>query len=484
MCGIIGIISNNSQEVASQVLGGLLTLQHRGQDAAGILSFDNTSHRFNIHKGLGLINNIFNDVNKIKKLKGNIAIGHTRYATTGSDDENDIQPLVTGFPHGIAMAHNGNIVNYHQLTHKLRVENQHQFLTTNDLELFLTLFSQCLSGSRANINDLKKASESIFENAIGAYSIVGILAEKGIFGLRDPNGIRPLVLGKKEINNKLEYILCSESNALNFLDFEYIRDIEPGEFIFITNEAEVFSFKTKKLEPKKSCMFEWVYFSNAESDIENRSVYQTRINLGLELAKEISPLIELNKIQPDIVSPVPDTSRSAAIAVSEYLNIPYRECLIKNRYVQRSFILKSDQERAKAIELKLSPIISEIKGKRILLIDDSLVRGTTAKRIISLLKSHGATEVTFALTCPPLKHGCFYGVDFPNETELIANNRNNEEIKEIINANELIYLTRKGLKKALKSSEICTACIDGKYPTDITSSNEFKEKRNINKILE
>ncbi len=484
MCGIIGIIANNSRDVSSQVLGGLLTLQHRGQDAAGILSFDREYHRFNMHKDLGLVNNVFNQKIRVDNLKGQMAIGHTRYATTGSDQSCDIQPLVTGFPHGLAMAHNGNIVNYHELATSLREKYHHQFLTTNDLEIFLNLFCQELSGTRGSIENLQNAAKAILENAIGAYSIVGILAEHGLFGLRDPNGIRPLILGKKVDKNdktKIEHILCSETNALNFLGFEYVRDISPGEFIFIHHNGEIFSFRSQVSKTKTAhCMFEWVYFSNAESSLEGRSVYQTRLNLGIELAKEIK-LNYGSKIMPDIVCPVPDTSRSAAIAASEILAIPYRECLIKNRYIQRSFILKTDEERDRAVMLKLSPIISEIENKSILLVDDSLVRGTTAKRIIKLLKDHGAREVIFALTCPPLKHGCFYGVDFPDEKKLIAVEKTTQEIQEEIGADELIYLSQEGLKKAIGLNDLCMACLTGKYPTDTKNAKEFTTKRNINR---
>lgn len=487
MCGVFGIINGPSistdKYASYDVYRALLTLQHRGQDAAGILSFDSKENQFYSHKELGLVNEIFKP-NHFDLLKGEMAIGHTRYATTGSDSSNDVQPLVTGFPIGVGMAHNGNIVNYHRLREVVRTEHRRQLLTNNDLEIFLSFWCRTLMEEQSGGNEFKftqavKAAEKIFESTIGAYSIVGLLAGEGLFGLRDPNGIRPLLLGKKGEGSDISYALSSETNALEFLGYEVVRNIAPGEFIFINRDCEIQSYHFQNPENQiKPCMFEWIYFSAVESTIENRPVYGARRSLGERLSIKVRNLMGAGEISPDIVCPVPDTSRSSAIALAESLNLTYRECLIKNRYVQRSFILKTQEDREKAVRLKLSPVRSEIQGKSILLVDDSVVRGTTSKRIVHLLKEAGAKEVILAITCPPIRYGCFYGVDFPRKEDLVAYNKSLEQIQESIEVDKVIYLDEEDLSKALNLPSMCRACIDGKYPTSVEDANEFCERRN------
>ncbi len=487
MCGVIGVIKTQSyQEITSdaayEAYRGLLTLQHRGQDAAGVLSFDSFQNKFFSHKELGLVAQVF-DRSKLEGLSGNIAIGHTRYATAGNDDASDIQPLVTGYPLGIGFAHNGNIVNYQNLSNDIKSNLGQQLLTTNDLEIFLNIFCNEIKDFKSlNFNNLKNAANMVFEKVIGAYAVVGILASQGLFGLRDPNGIRPLILGRKKSKDgeSYDYALSSESHSLQFLGHEIVRDVRPGEFIFIDNNGEIYShFFYAQNEDFATCMFEWVYFSSAESILENRSVYSARLELGRKLAKRVNELIEKKEINPDIVCPVPDTSRTSAISLAEEVNLPYREALIKNRYVQRSFILKGQGEREKAVELKLSPVRSEIEGKKILLVDDSIVRGTTSKRIIQMLKRFGAKEVTLAITCPPLRYGCVYGIDFPNPEELIARNKNETQMAKEIGADSVVYIDEVDLKEAIGKKDICTACISNKYPTCSLYNNEFMESRNI-----
>ena len=494
MCGVLGIISPMGQKPsrknkALDVYRGLLTLQHRGQDAAGILSYDSLTRKFHGQKDLGLVSQVFNKEN-LTSLKGNMAIGHTRYATAGGDQKEDLQPLVTGFPFGVGMVHNGNLVNYHSVSRNLKNTDKLQLLTSNDLEIFLNLWCKYMTEESKTkeflFQDAVRTCEKIFENVEGGFALLGIQADEGLFGIRDPYGIRPLVLGKRNIEdgeNSFEYCLCSETVTLNFLGFEYERDIEPGELIFINNRGEVLSHIIESKEKKKPapCMFEWVYFSGAESSIHNQSVYEARLNLGKLLANKARKLIETGEIRSDVVCPVPDTSRTASISLAENIGLPYREALIKNRYSQRSFILNTQEKRESAVELKLSPVISEIKGKRILLVDDSIVRGTTSKKIIELLKKYGAKEITLAITCPPLRYACYYGIDFPNPDELIAKDKTLEDIANWVGANKVIYLDEKDLNEAIGQENLCMACVNNQYPTSLKDAEEFLEMRKINK---
>jgi amidophosphoribosyltransferase len=491
VCGVIGVIGphleNNSEEntpfwAAYEAYRGLLTLQHRGQDAAGILTYDKSYRRFFKEKNLGLIANVFNQKN-IESLLGNMAIGHTRYATTGSDDKGDLQPMVTGSPFGIGMAHNGNLVNCHSLSESLKEEHHYQLLTSNDLEIILRYFAHFYHIGKKekafNFEVACNAVKKVYEVVDGGYGVVGLIADAGLIAFRDPKGIRPLSLGRKEIESKpgqYKYCVSSETVAINFLGYEIVRDIEPGEFIFIDLEGRVHS-KVVKEEKIAPCMFEWVYFSGAESTMHGKSVYTARLNLGKQLAKKAKKLIDDGVIKPDVVMPVPDTSRTAAISVAQHLGVDYREGLIKNRYIHRSFILNTQEKREKAIELKLSPIRSEIEGKNILLVDDSVVRGTTSKKIISLLKRYGAKDIFLGVTCPPLRYGCYYGVDFPSKQELIANGKKVDEISKYINAENIIYIDEQDLKEAIGISDLCMACVNGKYPTNALEGEKFAKSR-------
>ncbi len=487
MCGVIGVIGpyNDSKVpfwAAYEAYRGLLTLQHRGQDAAGILSYDKDRRKFYGHKDLGLVSQAISSEH-LETCTGNMAIAHTRYATVGTDGVGDLQPMVTGFPFGVGMIHNGNIVNYHSLAKELGESYDLQMLTNNDLELMLHLWCQKILEERGATNcpitfdHVKSSASWIIEKTKGAYALVGMLAGVGMFGLRDPDGIRPLMIGKRESGNGYEYCLASESLALNFLGFEVLRNVRPGEVVLITENGELQSSIVGHKEKPSHCMFEWIYFAGAESTIENQSVYGARLNLGKVLAEKTRSYIESGEINPDFVCPVPDTSRTASIGLAETLGLPYREGLIKNRYIQRSFILNTQDKREKAVELKLSPVRSEIEGRNILLVDDSVVRGTTSKKIIDLLKRFGAKEITLAITCPPLRYGCFYGIDFPAEDELIATGRSEEEIAKWVGANKVIYLDPEDVTSALEMEGLCMACINGKYPTDVSEGQEFARQR-------
>jgi len=491
MCGVIGITGAFDESkvpywAAYEAYRGLLTLQHRGQDAAGILSYDKDRRKFYGHKDLGLVSKAITSQH-LETCTGNMAIGHTRYATTGSDGIGDLQPMVTGFPFGVGMIHNGNILNYHALAEELGQKYDFQLLTNNDLELILHLWCQKILEQRGPSHEsisfdmIKKSAVDIMERANGAYALVGMLAGVGMFALRDPNGIRPLMLGVRQGKKGSEYCIASETLALNFLGFDFVRDIAPGEVILISEKGEIQSSVVVDKSKKSHCMFEWIYFAGAESQIEGRSVYGTRLNLGEVLSRKVQKAMDAGDINPDFVCPVPDTSRTASISLAENLSIPYREGLIKNRYIQRSFILNTQDKREKAVELKLSPVRSEIEGKNILLVDDSVVRGTTSKKIIELLKKFGAKEITLAITCPPLRHGCFYGIDFPSEQDLIANGKNEEAIAEWVGANKIIYLDEEDLKTAIGTDQLCMACVNNKYPTDISEGKRFAEIRKKSK---
>jgi amidophosphoribosyltransferase len=311
-----------------------------------------------------------------------------------------------------------------------------------------------------------------------------LIAEAGLFAFRDPYGIRPLMLGKK--NNR--YMVASETIPFSFLGYEYVRDLMPGELLFIDQKMQIHSKRLEKKDPKP-CMFEWVYFAGAEGEIESVAVYTARLALGRSLAEQIKEKIESGEIEADLVAPVPDTSRTAATALAESLQLPYREVLIKNRYIKRTFILNSKQKRERAVDLKLNPVVSQLKGKNIILVDDSIVRGTTSKKIIELVRRAGAKKVYFVSTCPPIRFPCFYGIDFPDQNELVAANRNAEEIALQLGADLVVYQNLPGLLKALEPPlasnqrfEPCLACLNGKYPTDVRESSRFTQLRNSERV--
>jgi len=457
MCGIIGIIGKN--RAIDSIYSALIALQHRGQDAAGATTYDRTFH---LKKGQGLVTNVFNQKN-IQRLEGNIGIGHVRYPTIGPGGVEDAQPFIIYMPYGIALAHNGNLVNYFDLKKEI-VEKEHRYLNSScDAEIILNV----LSVELANM-DLKSFSQQMFFNAlvgvykilIGSFSVVGIVANKGMFAFRDKNGIKPLVYG----NNSAGYIFASESVALDMLGCSEINDVLPGEAIFINQAGKLFQKKIYE-GTKATCIFEYVYFARPDSVIDGIGVYEARLRLGEELGKECLRI----GVKPDVVIPVPDTARGSAQMVAEILGVRHREGLIKNRYIYRTFIMPTQAQRIEAVRMKLNPIKSEIKNKKVLLIDDSIVRGNTSKEIIELIRSTGAKEVYFGVYSPPLKYPCVYGIDMQTRGEFIARNKSVEEIGKSINADALIYQTIDGLIKGVGGGDtgFCTACFTGKYPTEV-----------------
>jgi len=452
MCGIVGII-DSTNPVASKLYFSLVTLQHRGQDACGITTIDNNEIYFK--KNNNLVLNSFTEEDLLG-LKGKIGIGHTRYATIGSTGLTNVQPFVDEDTK-IAMGFNGNITNYFNLKEELEKQGV-VFKTTSDCELILYIFTEEYKKTK----NVFLASKKVIDTLQGAYSIVGIIPNKGLFSIRDVHGIRPLVIGKYNDG----YILSSESVVIQTLDFQFIRDSAPGEVIFISQDNINIQTKVFDGKQKAHCMFEWVYFARPESMIEERSVYKARLALGVLLGEKIKQEKLIEKYKIDVVVPVPDTSRSCAFKLSEVLKLKYREGLIKNRYIGRTFIMPSRENRVSGVHIKLNPIISIIKDKNILLVDDSIVRGTTSKRIIKLLRDAGAKNIVFVSSCPPIKYPCFYGIDMSTEMELIASNKTIPEIRDYMNANEVVYSEIDDLKKAIRR-DLCTACVSGVYPVSI-----------------
>jgi amidophosphoribosyltransferase len=459
MCGIIGFMGN--ERAIDKIYPGLLALQHRGQDAAGAATF---AQGFQLKKGNGLVADVFN-LKNIERLEGNTGIGHVRYPTVGTGAAEDAQPFIITTPYGIALAHNGNLVNYFDLKKKL-IESDLRYLNSNcDAEVILNVLSVELS--KMNLRKLTAAKlftalQSVYKKMVGSYAVVALIAGRGLVAFRDKNGIKPLVVG----NDESSYCFASESVALDLLGYKKIRDILPGEAAFVDNDLGCHFQQIEKGKKKAACIFEYVYFARPDSIIDGIGVYEARLRLGEELGKECLR----HALRPDVVMPIPDTARGAAQLVAEVLGVKHREGLIKNRYIHRTFIMPTQSERIEAVRLKLNPIKNEIRGKRVLLVDDSIVRGNTSREIISLVRSVGAREVYYGLYSPPLRFPCVYGIDMQTKGEFIARDRSIEDIRRSIDADALIYQTVEGLVKGVGAEEngFCTACFTGTYPTKIT----------------
>ncbi len=466
MCGVIGIIGNG--EVFRDLYQGLLAIQHRGQDAAGIITYDG---RFHTKKGNGLVRDIFTP-DHLQRLSGTIGIGHTRYPTIGGGRSEDAQPFQVNSPFGIIMGHNGNVINYQQLKKEL-FEKHHRLLNSdNDVEVILNVFAEELAAQktrRLRPHNVYKAVAGVFKKVKGSYSVVAYIAEQGLVAFRDPYGIKPLVFGLRRDGLVPSYGVASESVSLNILNFTEIQDVGAGEVLFIDQQHRLHR-KRIAHSPHTPCLFEWVYFARPDSFIDQVNVYDSRVNLGRFLAEEIRQ----HNLKIDVVVPVPDSARDAAIEIARILNLKYREALVKNRYIGRTFIMPSTDQRRSSVRQKLNPIASEFKGKNVLLVDDSIVRGNTSRAIIELVRECGAKKVYFAAYSPPLRFPCVYGIDMQTRTEFIARNADFEEIARKIGADKVIYQTLDSLKRAVqlgnaKLKHFCGACFDGRYPTgDVT----------------
>ena len=458
-CGIVGIhSSDDSKNVAPFVYYCLYALQHRGQESAGIASF-NSHEGLKYYCGMGLITDVFRDY-EIQTLQGNMAIGHVRYSTTGQSKIENSQPFVIDFGDGfIAMAHNGDIVNSEELRNELLNEGFY-FKSDSDSEVICYMLKK---EHYDNNKDVLAAIEAVCKRLVGSYALT-ILVDGKLYGVRDPMGIKPLAVAKRDD----EFILASETVAFDVINAEFIRDIKPGEVVYFENNE----LNSHMLESAGSCkishcMFEYVYFARPDSTIDEKNVYQTRMNIGEQLCK-------LYPIDADVVIPVPDSSIPAAIGYSRASGIPYGEGLIKNRYVGRTFIMPTQEERELAVRLKLNPIKSALKGKKIILIDDSIVRGTTSKKLLDLVKEAEPAEIHFLVGCPPVISPCYYGVAMATKKELIAANFSTEEIRKQLGIDSLGYITLESLVEAIgmPKEDLCLGCVNGEYPTEIPDGLE------------
>jgi len=458
-CGIVGIhCCDDSKNVASFAYYSLYALQHRGQESAGIATFD-SKKGLSYYCGMGLITDVFRDY-EIHNLTGNKAIGHVRYSTTGQSKLENSQPFVTDFGDGfIAMAHNGDIVNSEELRQEL-IDEGFYFKSDCDSEVICYMLKKA---HYDNNKDVLEAIESVCRRLIGSYALT-ILVDGELYAVRDPMGIKPLAIAKRDD----EFILASETVAFDVINAEYIRDIVPGEVVYFKND-EINSYMLESAGKCKlsHCMFEYVYFARPDSTIDGINVYETRMNIGRQLHK-------LYPIDADLVIPVPDSSIPAAIGYSRASGIPYGEGLIKNRYVGRTFIMPTQEERELAVRVKLNPIKDAIKGKKIILIDDSIVRGTTSKQLLDLVKEAEPAEIHFLVGCAPVVAPCYYGVAMATKKELIAANYSVEEIQKQLDIDSLGYITLPALVEAIgmDKEDLCLGCLNEEYPTEIPEGLE------------
>lgn len=457
-CGVFGVYSETPMDVAGMTYYGLYALQHRGQESAGIAVADGNS--IEMHKDLGLITEAFSNEEDLKKLKGNIAIGHVRYSTTGANTVANSQPLLANSKLGpISLAHNGNLVNA-DVIRELLEEGGHIFHTSIDTEVIATLIA------RGAKKGLEQAVVDAMQAVRGSFAMV-IMSKDKLIGARDPHGIRPLCIGKSGD----AYILSSESVALDAVGAEYVRDVKPGEMVTIDKDG-IKSFQYSEDAGCQTCAFEYIYFARPDSKIDGLDVYTTRIRAGEQLFHE-------HKIEADLVAAVPDSGIPAAIGYSKASGIPYGIAFIKNRYVGRTFITPSQELREKAVSVKLNPLKVNVKGKRVIIIDDSIVRGTTSKHLVDALKDAGATEVHFLVASPPVKFPCYFGIDTPYRSELIGANYSIEEIGEMIGADSIGYLSMEGMYKSFTGKEgFCVGCFNGVYPvaTPIETAKDHLER--------
>ena len=462
MCGLLGIASNSM--VAQEIYDALTALQHRGQDAAGMATENRGS--IELIKANGMVKDVFG-YEHMQKLLGNIGIGHVRYPTAGSASAAEAQPLYSSYPISICLAHNGNLVNHQKLRDKIILDKKRMLATSSDSEVILYLLGQALAEkSSLGIDEILSAAQSLHGICEGGYAVVALLLEKGLLAFRDPNGIRALIIGKRQSEAGIERMVASESVALDMLGFQIERDVKPGECIFIEPNGKLHSKLSEANTSLSPCIFEFVYFSRPDSVIDGVSVYKSRLRMGESLGAKI--ISERPNHDIDVVIPIPDTATTTALQVAHVLGVKYREGFIKNRYIGRTFIMPGQQERKDSVRRKLNPIGLEFKGKNVLLVDDSIVRGTTSKEIIKMARNAGASKVCFASAAPPVKFPNVYGVDMPVRSELIANGRSILEIQDEIGADWLIYQGLEELIAAVAHEPMGvmnfdTSCFSGFY---------------------
>ena len=469
MCGIVGILSTTKKDTAVYIYDALTILQHRGQDAAGIV----TSHkgRFYMRKSNGLVKNAFR-TEHMTSLLGDMGIGHVRYPTAGTSSGAEAQPFYVNSPYGIAFAHNGNLTNTKELAQELFEQDLRHINTNSDSEILLNVFASELTKlqkQRINERDIFDSVKQVHKRVRGAYASIGMIPGYGIFGFRDPNGIRPLILGKRTTNGGTKHMLASESVALTALGYEITQDIKPGEAVVVDREGNIFIQQCAENPKYSPCIFEFVYFARPDSVIDNISVYKTRLRMGEKLAAKIHKEWGDEKI--DVVIPIPDTSRVSALQLAHELKVKYSEGLIKNRYIARTFIMPGQKLRKKSVRQKLSAIELEFKDKNVLLVDDSIVRGTTSEQIVKMARDAGAKKVFFASAAPAVRHPNVYGIDMASNKEFVAHNKTTEEICQAIGADKLVYqnlddriwCVQRGNKNI---TEFYCSCFDARGVTD------------------
>ncbi len=486
MCGIVGIVGQS--EVAGLLYDGLTMLQHRGQDAAGIATVHGSHLR--VHKGNGLVRDVF-DAKSMALLEGQVGIAHCRYPTAGSEGSDEAQPFYVNSPFGIALAHNGNLTNTDALRREVFEQDRRNVNTGSDSEVLLNVFAHELDTQRGLTPEAVFAAlEGVNRRVSGGYAVVCTVLGLGLVAFRDPHGIRPLVLGRRGGAGGDEYIVASESVALDVLGFERVRDVEPGEGIVITSKGELFARQCAPAAPHATCIFEYVYFARPDSMIENISVHKARMRMGVTLGEKI--LRERPNHDIDVVIPIPDTSRDSALEIANTLGVKYREGFIKNRYVGRTFIMPGQGERAKSVKRKLNPIPLEFRNRVVLLVDDSIVRGTTSQQIVQMARDAGAKKVYLASAAPPVRHPNVYGIDMPSREELVAHGRTEQEIEALLGCDWLVYQDLADLETAVAGPKFPgrrfdSSCFNGEYITGIDAdyferiqqqrSDEAKKKR-------
>ena len=486
MCGVVGIYGQSP--VAARIYDALTILQHRGQDAAGMTTLD--GRRMRSARGIGLVRDVF-DAKLMDGLTGDVGIGHVRYPTAGLDRPDEAQPMYVNAPFGIALGHNGNLVNDESLSEDLFSEDLRHVNTESDSEVLLNILAHELSlhtdgGIRPQA--VFSAVEGVHRRCKGAYAAVALIAGVGLLGFRDPHGIRPIVLGKREADHGDEYILASESVVLDILGFDLVDDLAPGESVLITMNGELHRHQSELAQPHTPCLFEYVYFARPDSMIDDLSVYKTRLRQGEKLAEKI--LREWPDHDIDAVIPIPDTSRTACLPMAQMLDVKYREGLIKNRYIGRTFIMPGQAERAQSVRRKLNAIELEFRNKNVLLVDDSIVRGTTSRQIIQMARDAGANKVYMASASPPVRHPNVYGIDMPATRELVAGGRSEEEVRDYIGADRLIYQDLDDLEAAVRGKNrkldgFDSSCFNGKYVTGLADGYlEWLEKKRSDAIKE
>ncbi|KAA9132062.1 amidophosphoribosyltransferase [Marinihelvus fidelis] len=468
MCGIIGIVGQSA--VAPAIYDALTILQHRGQDAAGIATLE--GHWLNLHKARGLVAEAFSQA-EMDKLRGNVGIGHVRYPTAGGDHSAEAQPFYVNSPYGVALGHNGNLINTDALASELFESDRRHLNTESDSEVLLNVLAhelQTKKNKSLTPERIFKAVDVVHRRCKGAYTAIALLVNQGILGFRDPWGIRPAVLGMRETARGPEYAIASESVALDGIGFELVRDLRPGEALFINSEGEMFSHQSPEAKTLTPCIFEHVYFARPDSMIDDVSVYKSRLRMGEALAAKI------NRVWPDhdidVVIPVPDTSRTAALPLAHNLGVKYREGFIKNRYIGRTFIMPGQEQRQKSVRRKLNAIDLEFRRKNVLIVDDSIVRGTTSRQIIQMAREAGANKVYFASASPPVRYPNIYGIDMPATAELIAHGRDEKQIQEALGADWLVYQDLDDLVDACREGnddigQFDTSCFSGEYITGV-----------------